>query len=125
MHNAKGHFAWAGAADHFRLQHNRSVSHWHATPSPTRPSPVARPPSVARPEPELRLHETLSFSLDSQLMAEVETDPEAGMFSAYMSHSPENVEIMKRFAEHVRAMVADEDSPMKFIEEHYDEIEWD
>ena len=47
------------------------------------------------------------------------------MFSAYMSHSPENVEKMKRFESHVRDMVADEDALMQFIETNRDKIEWD
>ena len=64
-------------------------------------------------------------SLDSALMDEVETDPEAGMFSAYMPYSPENLEKMRRFETYVRAMVADEKALTKFIEKHYDEIEWD
>lgn len=59
------------------------------------------------------------------LMAEVGTDPEAGMFSAYISYSPENLEKMKRFESHVRTMVADEATLMRFIEDYYDEIEWD
>jgi hypothetical protein len=36
-------------------------------------------------------------SVDPTLMDKVETDPEAGMFSAYMSYSPDNVAKMKRF----------------------------
>jgi hypothetical protein len=64
-------------------------------------------------------------SVDPALMEEVETDPEAGMFSAYMSFSPENLEKMKRFQSHVRAMVGDEATLMQFIEEHCDKIEWD
>jgi hypothetical protein len=64
-------------------------------------------------------------SFDPALMDEVRTDPEAGMFSASMSFSPANLEKMKRFESHVRAMVADEEVLMRFIEEHYDEIEWD
>jgi hypothetical protein len=62
---------------------------------------------------------------DPVLMDEVETDPEAGMFSAYMGYSPDNLQKMKRFESHVRAMVADEGELMKFIEKHYEEIEWD
>lgn len=64
-------------------------------------------------------------TVDPDLMAEVETDPEAGSFSAYLSDSPENLEKMRRFESHVRAMVADEQALMKFIEDHCDEIEWD
>ncbi len=62
---------------------------------------------------------------DPELMQEVGTDPEAGMFSAYMSYSPENLEKMKRFEKHVRAMVADEAALMQFIEANRDKIEWD
>jgi Immunity protein 51 len=62
---------------------------------------------------------------DPALMQDVETDPEAGMFSAYMSFTPENLEKMKRFEAHVRAMLADEKALMQFIDAHCDEIEWD
>ena len=64
-------------------------------------------------------------SIEPALVAEIESDPEAGMYSAYMSFSPQNLEKMKRFESHVRDMVADEAALMKFIENHYDEIEWD
>lgn len=63
--------------------------------------------------------------LDPKLMAEIESDPEAGMYSARMNFSPENLEKMKRFESHVRAMLADEAELLKFIEDHCDEIEWD
>lgn len=62
---------------------------------------------------------------DPDLMEEVETDPEAGMFSAYMKFSPENMEKMKRFEAHVHAILADETALMEFVDAHYDEIEWD
>jgi hypothetical protein len=63
--------------------------------------------------------------IEPNLMKEVETDPEAGMFSAYMSYSSENLGKMKRFESHILAMLADETSLMEFITEHYSEIEWD
>ena len=62
---------------------------------------------------------------DAALMAEIESDPEAGMYSAYMPHSPENLEKMKRFQKLVVEMVSDEAALMAFIEEHQEEIEWD
>lgn len=58
-------------------------------------------------------------------MVDVETDPEAGSFSAYMPRSAENMAKMKRFETHVRTMVADEAALLEFIEAHRDEIEWD
>ena len=64
-------------------------------------------------------------SVDPALMNEIETDPEAGMFSAYVSLTPENLEKMKRFATHVRNLVADEAALMQFIETNVDRIEWD
>lgn len=64
-------------------------------------------------------------SIEPELMAEIGSDPEAGMYSVYMSFSPENLEKMKRFESYVRAVVADEVALMKFIEDHCDEIEWD
>ena len=63
--------------------------------------------------------------VDPELMNVVKTDPEAGMFSAYMSYSPENLDSMKRFETHIRTMLADEQALKKFIEENRDEIEWD
>ena len=62
---------------------------------------------------------------DPDLMNEVETDPEAGMFSTYMAHSPENLEKMKRFESHIRTMLAGESTLMEFIEANSDEVEWD
>jgi hypothetical protein len=64
-------------------------------------------------------------SIEPALMAEIESDPEAGMYSAHMSFRPENLEKMKRFESHVRAILADEAALMKFVEDHYGEIEWD
>lgn len=63
--------------------------------------------------------------VDPDLMREVESDPEAGMFSAYMSYSPDNLRKMKRFESYIRAMLVDEKSLMDFIKKHYEEIEWD
>ena len=42
-----------------------------------------------------------------------------------MRYSPENLDKMKRFESHVRAMLADEQALVAFIEENRDEIEWD
>lgn len=62
---------------------------------------------------------------DPKLMTNIDTDPEAGSFSAYTSFSDENLEHMKAFRQLVLQMVADEEKLMAFIETHYDEIEWD
>lgn len=62
---------------------------------------------------------------DPELMAEVGTDPEAGMFAAYMSHSTENLDKMKRFEAYVREMVSNEDALIAFVDANVDQIEWD
>ncbi|MCP4147096.1 MAG: hypothetical protein GY757_05035 [bacterium] len=64
-------------------------------------------------------------SVDPDLMAEVDTDPEAGMFSAYMKFSQDNLVKMKRFESHIRTMLADEKTLLKFIADNYEAIEWD
>ncbi len=62
---------------------------------------------------------------DPELMTQVNTDPEAGMFSAYTTFSDQNLALMKLFEEHVRKMVSNENLLMQFIEENENEIEWD
>lgn len=62
---------------------------------------------------------------DPELMAEIEADPEAGMYSATLRHSPENLVKMRRFETLVRSLVADEEALMRFLAEHRDEIGWD
>jgi hypothetical protein len=62
---------------------------------------------------------------DPELMEQVGRDPEAGMYAAYMSYSPENLEKMKRFESLVRDLLSDDEAVMSYIEEHHDEIEWD
>ncbi len=47
------------------------------------------------------------------------------MFSAYMNYSKENLEKMKRFEAHIRALFTDEETVMTFIADNYDKIEWD
>ncbi len=64
-------------------------------------------------------------SVDSDLMAEVNTDPEAGMFSAYMEYNQDNLDKMKRFEAHIRTMLTDEATLLSFIADNYEEIEWD
>lgn len=63
--------------------------------------------------------------VDPDLMQEVDTDPEAGMFSAYMPHSAGNLDKMRRFESHIRDLLADEAALFKLIEDNLDDIEWD
>ncbi len=64
-------------------------------------------------------------AVEPDLMKGVHTDSEAGMFTAYTDYSPENLEKMKRFEAYIRAMVANEDSLLRFIADNYEAIEWD
>lgn len=68
-------------------------------------------------------------NLDPELMKEVTTDPEAGMFSAYMGYNKDNykdvLEKMKRFEAHLRQMLTDENNLLEFIANNYEKIEWD
>ena len=64
-------------------------------------------------------------SVDSDLMAEINTDPEAGMFSAYIEYNQDNLYKMKRFEAHIRTMLSDEAILLKFITDNYEKIEWD
>jgi len=63
--------------------------------------------------------------VDPDLMKDVETDPEAGMFSAYMPHTADNLEKMRRFESHIRKLVSDEAALFKFIDENIEAIQWD
>lgn len=62
---------------------------------------------------------------DAKLMNEIESDPEAGMYSGYTSFSSENLQKMKRFEAYLRDMLKNEKQLMTFIREHQSEIEWD
>lgn len=62
---------------------------------------------------------------DPERMNEVKTDPEAGMFAAYMSYSPANLDTMTRFESHVRTLLNDENMLMAYIEKNREQIEWD
>lgn len=63
--------------------------------------------------------------LDPKLMSLIESDPEAGMFAAYMPYSEANREKMRRFESYIKTMVSDENMLMQFITDHYEKIEWD
>ena len=55
----------------------------------------------------------------------VTSDPEAGMYSAFMAFSDDNLAKMKMFESYVRELLSDEQKLMEFISENESEIEWD
>lgn len=63
--------------------------------------------------------------VDPDLMQEVKTDPEAGMFSAYMSYSEENLDKMRRFKSYIHGLLSDETVLFRLIEDNRDSVEWD
>ncbi len=63
--------------------------------------------------------------LAPELMAIIKSDPEAGMFSAYMDYSKDNLEIMKKFESYLHKMVENEEELVEFIGDNYEVIEWD
>ena len=63
--------------------------------------------------------------VDPDLMRDVKTDPEAGMFSAYLPHSASNLDKMRRFETHIRKLLSDEAALFTFIAENIEAIEWD
>mmetsp|Transcript_14131 Transcript_14131/g.21568 ORF Transcript_14131/g.21568 Transcript_14131/m.21568 type:complete len:124 (-) Transcript_14131:736-1107(-) len=63
---------------------------------------------------------------DPDLLKAVDTDPESGMFSAYINgYSKENVDKMKKFQAHIRKLLENEEELMDYISKHRQEIEWD
>ena len=63
--------------------------------------------------------------VDPDLMQEVKTDPEAGMFSAYISYSEENLDKMRRFKSYIHGLLSDETVLFRLIEDNRDSVEWD
>ncbi len=59
------------------------------------------------------------------VLEEMETDPEAGMYAAYYPTSPENEARANKFAEIIRSLIEDEEELYRIVEEEGDEIEWD
>lgn len=64
--------------------------------------------------------------IEPTLLSAIVPDPEAGLYAADMRGcNPANLQTMKRFEAHVRALLKDEQTVTSFIEKHYKDIEWD
>lgn len=63
--------------------------------------------------------------VDPDLIQEINADPEAGMFSAYMPYSEKNLDKMRRFESYIHELLSDEAALFKLIEDNRDSIEWD
>lgn len=64
-------------------------------------------------------------SKEPKLLDHIQPDPEAGMYSARMDASKENLKRMKRFEKYIKELLKSEESVMSFIEKNYEHIEWD
>lgn len=63
--------------------------------------------------------------VDPDLSRELAFDAEASMMTASLVHSEQSVARMRAVESHLRAMLADGDALIEFIEQHRTEIEWD
>ena len=59
------------------------------------------------------------------VLEEMGSDPEAGMYAAFYPHTPENEARAEKFASILRSLVENEEAIYQFLREHSDEIEWD
>lgn len=59
------------------------------------------------------------------LLNEMESDPEAGMYAAYYDNTPENRVRANALAELIRDLVEEESDLTAFLREYGDEVEWD
>ena len=62
---------------------------------------------------------------DPDILTDMKTDPEAGMYVAYWSLTEENEARAKRFEDIIRVLAEDEEALCRLVREHGGEIEWD
>lgn len=62
---------------------------------------------------------------DPDILTDMKTDPEAGMYVAYWPLTEENEARAKRFEDIIRALAEDEEALCRLVREHGGEIEWD
>ena len=60
-----------------------------------------------------------------ELLEDMKTDPEAGMYVAYYDISKENEAKAERFADIIISLVENEEELYSFLHENGEEIEWD
>ncbi len=60
-----------------------------------------------------------------ELLEGLESDPEAGLYSAYYSYSEQNAKKAEKFAELIQSLIENEESLYQFLREEADNIEWD
>ncbi len=67
-----------------------------------------------------------TFHNNPEILRVMETDPEAGSYSAlFDGEDEETISLAKRFADIVKEAIENEDQIYDFLEKHKDEVEWD
>lgn len=59
------------------------------------------------------------------ILAELDSDPEAGSYVAFLELTPENEARAKRFADIIIALIENEEELYRLVREEGDQIEWD
>lgn len=59
------------------------------------------------------------------VLEQMDSDPEAGMYAAYYEATPENKERATKFKKIIEHLIENEEELYAFVREHGDEIEWD
>lgn len=60
-----------------------------------------------------------------ELLEGLDSDPEAGMYSAYYELSPENEVKARKFGDIIVDLIENEEKLYSLVRDHGDEIEWD
>lgn len=70
----------------------------------------------------------LNYYLEKQspdVLEDMDSDPEAGMYTAYYENTPENSAKVNKLSEIIEYLVENPDDIYEIVREHGDEIEWD
>jgi hypothetical protein len=62
---------------------------------------------------------------EPEIIDEMETDPEAGMYVAYYDLNPKNMAKAERFIKLIKHLMDNEEELYRIVREEADEIEWD
>ena len=60
-----------------------------------------------------------------EILEDMDTDPEAGMYVAYFESSPGNEEKAKKLGEMIVHLMENEEEIYQIVREHGEDIEWD
>lgn len=61
----------------------------------------------------------------SDVLEDMDSDPEAGMYIAYYDNTPKNIVKINKLEEIIKYLIENPDDIYEIVREHGDEIEWD